>query len=333
MQYRPLGRTGVQVSSLCLGTMNFGGSTDETEAIHIINTALEAGINFVDTSNNYNQGESECIIGRWLQSSGRRHEIVLATKAFRRVGDLPNDEGGSRLHIVQACENSLRRLQTDHIDLYQLHRPDFNIPQDETLRAYDDLVRAGKVRYIGSSTFPAWYLMESLATSERLNLVRYISEQPPYNLLDRRIENELIPFCQKHGLAVIPWSPIGGGILAGRYLNRKEYPDGSRAARAEGFRKRITKRANEVALRLAEMAKERGLTQTQLALLWVKDQPGITAPITGPRTFAHLQDALGIADKTLVDADRPIFDQLVPPGNVVADFHDSSTWMKAKIEE
>ncbi len=331
MQYRTLGRTGVKVSALCLGAMNFGGPTDEKEAIRILNTALEGGINFIDTSNNYNKGESECILGRWLVSSGRRDEIVLATKCFRPVGDLPNDEGGSRYHIIKACEDSLHRLQTDHIDLYQLHRPAFDIPQDETLRAFDDLVRSGKVRYIGSSTFPAWYLMEALATSERLNIARYISEQPPYNLLDRRIENELIPLCLEHGLAVIPWSPIGGGVLAGRYLDQDEPPAGSRAARAAVFRRRINSRANQIAAQLANMAQERGMTAAQLALLWVKEQPGITAPITGPRTLAHLQGALEIADKTLDESDRAIFDEIVPPGNDVTDYHDSSTWMKARL--
>jgi aryl-alcohol dehydrogenase-like predicted oxidoreductase len=191
-------------------------------------------------------------------------------------------------------------------------------------------VTSGKVRYIGCSTFPGWFLMEALAISEQKNLVRYISEQPPYNLLDRRIENELIPLCQKHEIAVIPWSPIAGGILAGRYLDQNDYPAGSRAARSESFQKRVTQQANQIAIQLAKMAQERGLTVTQLALLWVKDQPGITAPITGPRTLAHLRDALGIADKTLDEADRPLFDALVHPGNVVSDFHDSSLWMKAR---
>jgi len=227
MQYRPLGRTGVQVSALCLGAMNFGGSTPEAEAHQILDTALDAGINFIDTSNNYNQGESELVLGRWFQSGGRRQDVILATKVFRPVGPTINDQGASRYNIIRACEASLRRLQTDHIDLYQLHRPGFDIPQDETLRAFDDLVTSGKVRYIGCSTFPSWFLMEALSISEQKNLVRYVSEQPPYNLLDRRIENELIPLCQKYELAVIPWSPIAGGILAGRYLDESDYPDGS----------------------------------------------------------------------------------------------------------
>ncbi|MBN1285190.1 MAG: aldo/keto reductase, partial [Anaerolineae bacterium] len=242
----------------------------------------------------------------------------------------------SRYHIIKACEDSLRRLQTDHIDLYQLHRPDLVVPQDETLRAFDDLVRAGKVRYIGCSTHPAWMVMEALATSEQMGIARYISEQPPYNLLDRRIENELVPLCQKHGLALLPWSPLAGGILAGKYtlemLDAESYPAGSRAERSGAmFRDRVTRRGVEVAVQLKAMAEERGMTITQLALLWVKDQPGITSPIIGPRTMAHLEDALPVLEMTLDPADTPLFDALVHPGNAVADFHNSNPWMKARI--
>jgi aryl-alcohol dehydrogenase-like predicted oxidoreductase len=208
------------------------------------------------------------------------------------------------------------------------------IPQDESLRAYDDLVRSGKVRYIGSSTFPAWMLMEALAISERDGLARFICEQPPYNLLDRRVENELIPLCQKYGLAVIPWSPIAGGILAGKYNVGEAFPEGSRATRAGAFfTDRITLKAMAVATEAVKMAKERGMTVSQLALLWVKDQPGVTAPIIGPRILAHLEDALPILEKKLVDADRPLFDELVHPGNAVADFFNSNEWMKARIRD
>ncbi len=217
MEYRSLGRTGVMVSPLCLGAMNFGGPTEEAESIAIIDRALEAGINFIDTANVYNRGESERIVGKALQRNGQRERVVLATKVHGSMGDGPNEQGNSRYHIIKACEDSLVRLQTDHIDLYQLHRPSLTIPQDETLRAFDDLVRAGKVRYIGCSTHPAWMVMEALAISEKMTLARYVSEQPPYNLLDRRIENELIPLAQKYGLAILPWSPLAGGILAGKY--------------------------------------------------------------------------------------------------------------------
>jgi len=335
MEYRSLGRTGVMVSPLCLGAMNFGGSTGQQESVAIINRALEAGINFIDTANVYNAGESERIVGQALKENGRRDEVVLATKVYGNMGEGPNERGVSRYHIMKACEDSLRRLQTDRIDLYQLHRPSLTVPQDETLRAFDDLIRAGKVRYIGCSTHPAWIVMEALATSERYQLARYISEQPPYNLLDRRIENELVPLCQKYGMAVLPWSPLAGGILAGRYSQAGDFPAGSRAARSgnEAFRERITGRGREVAAKVAEMAQERNMTATQLALLWVKDQPGITSPIIGPRTMAHLEDALAVLEMSLAEADRPLFDALVHPGNAVADFHNSNEWMKARITD
>jgi aryl-alcohol dehydrogenase-like predicted oxidoreductase len=333
MDYRSLGRTGVMVSPLCLGVMNFGGPTNEADSITILNHALDSGINFIDTANVYTGGESERITGKTLKENGKRDQVVLATKVYSRVGQLPNDAGSSRFHILKACEDSLHRLQTDHIDLYQLHRPSQIIPQDETLRAFDDLVRAGKVRYIGCSTFPAWMVMEALATSEKYNLVRYISEQPPYNLLDRRIENELVSLCQKYGLAILPWSPLAGGILAGRYNIGSGIPEDSRATRmGRMFTDRITDQAKVVAAEIAVMAQARGLTASQLGLLWVKDQPGVTAPIIGPRTLAHLDDALVVLEKTLDEADRPIFDALVHPGNAVADFFNSNDWMKARIQ-
>jgi aryl-alcohol dehydrogenase-like predicted oxidoreductase len=333
MEYRMLGRSGVLVSPLCLGTMNFGGSTAEEDSFAIMQKAVESGINFFDTANVYNQGESERITGRFLQENNLREQIVLATKVFGRVGDLPNEGGATRYHIIKACEDSLQRLQTDHIDLYQLHRPPLTHPQDETLRAFDDLIRAGKVRYIGCSTHPAWMVMEALCISERYGLNRYISEQPPYNLLDRRIENELIPLCQKYGLAIIPWSPLAMGVLAGRYTETGQYPDGSRAQRWDKSMSeaRITQRGIEVGQAVQEMAQARGLTASQLSLLWIKAQPGVTAPIIGPRTLAHLEDALGIIEKTLNQSDRLLFDELVHPGTAVADFHNSNDWMKARI--
>ncbi len=332
MDYRSLGRTGVMVSPLCLGTMNFGEPTDEKDSIAIIDRALDAGINFVDTANVYNGGESERIVGKALKAGGKRDQIVLATKVYNQTGPGPNDRGVSRYHILKACEDSLRRLQTDHIDLYQLHRPVLSVPQDETLRALDDLVQSGKVVYIGTSTFPAWSIMEGLAISEKYNLARYVSEQPPYNLVDRRVENELIPLAQKYGLAVLPWSPLAGGILAGRYATQTSVPEGSRRSRwGEAFDERITQRAVEVAQKVGEMAAERGLTSAQLALLWVKDQPGVTAPIIGPRTMDHLNSFLPLLDMQLKPEDQEQLDQLVHPGNAVADFFNSNDWMKARI--
>lgn len=333
MEYRKLGRSGVMVSPLCLGTMNFGGSTNEEDSFSIMQKAVDGDINFFDTANVYNKGDSERITGKFLKEKNLRDQVVLATKVFSRVGDQPNDAGGSRFHIIKACEDSLKRLQTDHIDLYQLHRPPMTHPQEETLRALDDLIRAGKVRYIGCSTHPAWMVMEALSISERYGLNRYISEQPPYNLLDRRIENELIPLCQKYDLAIIPWSPLAMGLLAGRYTQTTSYPEGSRAQLWDSsmVKARVTQRGIDVGKAVSQMAGERGLTASQLSLLWIKDQPGITAPIIGPRTLAHLEDALGIIEKTLDDADRPLFDKLVHPGTAVADFHNSNEWMKARI--
>jgi len=334
MPYRSLGRTGVQVSPLCLGAMNFGQPTPEDESIRIIDAALDGGINFIDTADVYNAGESERIMGRALHRNGRRDEVVLATKVNGEMGPGPNDRGISRYHVIKACEDSLRRLQTDHIDLYQLHRPALDIPQDETLRALDDLVRAGKVRYIGCSTFPAWLVMEALSISDRYSLARFVSEQPPYNLLDRRIENELVPLAQRYGMALLPWSPLAGGILAGRYNNLDAVPAGSRLernGRESPFGERVTRRSVEAAREVSALARDQGLTASQLALLWCKDQPGITSPIIGPRTMDQLRDALGVLERDLGDDDRARLDELNPPGNAISDFHNSNQWMKTRI--
>ncbi len=245
MTYRDLGRTGVQVSPICLGAMNFGGPTSEEDSVRIVDAAVDGGINFIDTANVYNAGESERIVGQALKQNGRRDQVVLATKAHGVMGPGPNDRGNSRYHLMRACEDSLRRLGTDHIDLYQIHRPSLEIPQDETLRALDDLVRSGKVRYIGCSTHPAWMVMEALMISERLGIARYISEQPPYNLLDRRIENELVPLAQRYGMALLPWSPLAGGILAGRSTTLSPCPKahGWNAAGAKARSGSVSRRA------------------------------------------------------------------------------------------
>jgi len=330
MEFRTLGRSGVKVSPLCLGAMNFGGPTAEEESIQIINRALDGGINFIDTANVYNAGESEKIVGRALQANGKRDQVILATKVHGVVGEGPNERGNTRYHIMRACEDSQRRLQTDRIDLYQLHRPVMDLPQDETLRALDDLVRAGKVLYIGCSTHPAWKVMEGLATSEKHNLVRFVSEQPPYNLLDRRIENELVPLALQYNLALLPWSPLAGGILAGRYDNG--IPEGSRADRSGAmFRDRISDKGLEVARKVGEIAREMNISTAQLALLWCMVQPGITSPIIGPRTLQHIESFLPVMDMSLSAEDLARFDELVHPGNAVADFHNSNPWMKARV--
>ena len=333
MEHRTLGHSGVKVSPLCLGTMNFGGPTPEAESKQIINQAIDNGINFIDTANVYNGGESERVVGKTLKENGQRDDIVLATKVYGTMGDGPNDKELSRYHIIKACEDSLRRLQTDRIDLYQLHRPSATIPQEETIRALDDLVSAGKVLYTGISNFAGWMIMEGLAISQQNSWVRYVSNQPPYNLLDRRIENDIVPLAQKYNMAILPWSPLAMGILAGRYLPGDEAPPGSRLAEGRNMMdERVTPTGRQIGAKMVELAQERGMTASQLALLWCKDQPGITSPIIGPRTMAHLENALPVLEMSLSDNDRPIFDNLVHPGNAVSDFHNSTWWMKAKVQ-
>ncbi|MSO79861.1 MAG: aldo/keto reductase [Acidimicrobiia bacterium] len=331
MQQRPLGRTGLSVAPLCLGAMNFGDPTTPDESARMIDRAIDGGINMIDVADVYAGGESEKIVGAALAANGKRDDIVLATKVGMARGAGDAAQWHRRQHIVASCEQSLTSLQTDHIDLYQLHRPTFaSVPQEETLAAFDELVQAGKVRHIGASTHPAWFLMEALSISERDGLARYETEQPPYNLLDRRIENELLPLCRKYGVGVLPWSPLGGGILAGRYNDG--IPEDARATRRPQVKDRITTRAVEVARELAKLAADRDMTVTQLALLWCKDQSGITAPIIGPRTSEQLDDAIGVLDATLDDETRAACDALVHPGNAVADFHNTSFWMTATVE-
>jgi 1-deoxyxylulose-5-phosphate synthase len=256
MEYRNLGRTGVMVSPLCLGAMNFGGPTEEAESIQIIDCALDRRHQLHRHGQRLQCRGERKIVGRALKQNGKRDQVVLATKVHGVMGEGPNERGNSRYHIIKSCEDSLRRLQPTTSILYQLHRPVMDMPQDETLRALDDLVRQGKVLYIGCSTFPAWKVMEGLAVSEKMNLVRFVSEQPPYNLLDRRIENELVPLAQQYNLALLPWSPLAGGILAGRYDNG--IPEDSRGtAPGAMFRDRITEKGVEVAARWARWPKKR----------------------------------------------------------------------------
>jgi aryl-alcohol dehydrogenase-like predicted oxidoreductase len=327
---RALGTTGLEVTPLCLGAMNFGDPTDRPESTRMIDAALDGGIDMIDVADVYAGGESERIVGAALTANGRRDDIVLATKVGMPRGKGDPGQWHRREHIVASCEQSLVSLETDRIDLYQLHRPTFaDVPQEETLAAFDELVSAGKVRFVGCSTHPAWMVMEALAISDRDGLPRYVSEQPPYNLLDRRVENELLPVCRKYGLGVLPWSPLGGGILANRYADG--VPEGSRAKRRPQVLDRVTPRAVEVGAGVAALAAERAMTVTQLALLWCKDQPGVTAPIIGPRTMDQLDDALAVLDLTLDDETRAACDDLVPPGSAVADFHNTAPWMLTKL--
>lgn len=330
MDYRYLGRSGLKISPLCLGTWNFADPTPADEAVRMVRKALDAGINCIDTADIYASGESERVVGKAL-AGGLRDRVVLCTKVHFPVSEDPNDRGNSRRHILQAAEASLRRLGTDWIDLYQVHRPDFSVPQEETLRALDDLVRQGKVRYIGSSTFPAWMIMEALGISDRRNLERYVSEQSPYNLLDRRIENELVPMATRHGIGLLAWSPLAAGQLAGRYAEAARPPADSKAARLSYVADRLTDRGIEAARGLARLATDRGITPSQLALLWVKDQPGITAALLGSRTESQLEEALPVLGMSLDTETAAGLDALVPPGSAVADFHNTSGWMKMRL--
>lgn len=344
MEYRKLGRTGVKVSPLAMGTDAFGDPTPAEECIKMMHCAMDAGINLFDTGDSYAEGEGEKIIGRALKESGRRESVLIATKCDhgqRRPGLTldefvpdhgPNTNGPTRLNIIRACEESLKRFQTDYIDLYQIHRMDPDIPIDETLSALTDLIRQGKIRYIGCSTHPAWAVTEAILTSELKGYARYVAEQPPYNLLDRRIENELLPMAKQYDLGVITWSPMAMGVLTGRYLKVGEYPDGSRAALRGGFYgDRVTEKGIEVGKKFCQLAEAHGISPYQLAVLWVKDQPGITAPLIGPRTYEQLQTFLPVLDMKLSDELREACDALVPPGSAVANFHNTADWMKGQI--
>lgn len=341
MHYRNLGRTGVKVSALSLGCMNFGGRADVAQSTAVIERALDAGINFIDTANVYGhdpadfrvgRGRSEEIVGSVLKRDGGRGRVVLATKAYFPMSDDVNATGSSRRLLIEQCEASLRRLQTDWIDLYQLHHPSNEIPIDETLRALDDLVRSGKVRYIGTSSFAAWQLVESLWVAKEYGLHRFISEQPAYNLLDRRLERELVPMAQTYSLAILPWSPTAGGFLTGRYKRGEAIPQQSRfdvfwkAGRDALF----TEAAFDVLDGVTQIAHEKNVTPGQVALAWVVAQQGITSPIIGPRTVEQLDDNLRALDITLTKSDFERLDALAPPGRMTVPYYgyDGFAWVK-----
>ncbi len=321
MTHRPLGRTGVQVSPLCLGAMMFGawGNPDHDDGVRIIHAALDAGINFIDTADVYSRGESEEIVGKAL--AGRRDEVVLATKVHGTMGDDVNQFGNSRRWIIREVEDSLRRLKTDYIDLYQIHRPEADTDIDDTLGALTDLVRQGKVRYIGSSTFPASQIVEAQWVARDRGRERFVCEQPPYSLLARGIEADVLPTCRRHGMGVIPWSPLAGGWLSGKWRKGQDAPDSSRAQRMPArydLSDPGNQRKLDAADALAQVAEEAGLTLIQMALAFVINHPAVTAAIIGPRTMEQLESQLG-ADEVVLDAailDR--IDEIVPPGTTFA---------------
>jgi len=308
MNYRRLGRTGLKVSELCLGTMQWGWTANEAESFTVMDAFVEAGGNFLDTADVYSRwvegnpgGVSEQIIGRWLKARGNRQAVVVATKARGRMWDGPNGEGLSRAHLIRACEDSLRRLGTDYIDLYQTHSDDRETPLDETLRALDDLVRAGKVRYVGCSNYQAWRLCGALWTSEKHRLVRFDSIQPHYNLAHRaEFERELLPLCNDQGLGIIPYSPLAGGFLTGKY-RRDSVPD---SQRAEGIKQRyFNDRGFAIVDALDRVAQAHGSTPTAVALAWLLAQPGMTAPIIGANSPEQLNASLAATELQLTAED------------------------------
>lgn len=327
MEYRPLGRTGVRVSAFCLGAMMFGprGNPDEEECARMIGRALDAGINFIDTADVYSNGVSEEIVGRAVRR--RRDQVVLATKVHFRMGDGPNDRGNSRLWIMRAVEGSLRRLGTEHIDLYQLHRPDLETDLEESLEALSDLTRQGKVRYAGTSAFPAWMLVEAHWVSERRSLSKLASEQSPYSIFSREIERDLLPVAERYGMGVMVYSPLAGGWLTGKYRRDREPPADSRMFRSREWRGRFAERFDlsrervqrklDLVEELRGVADAAGMPVAHLALAFTLAHPAVTSAIIGPRTPEQLEELLERADLRLDDEALDAIDRLVPPGSLV----------------
>jgi len=328
MQHRPLGRTGVSVSQFCLGTMMFGswGNPDHDESIRIIHAALDAGINFIDTADVYGAGESEEIVGKAL--AGRRDDVVLATKFHNPMGEDLNQRGNSRRWIMRAVEDSLRRLGTDWIDVYQVHRPDPSTDVEETLSALTDLVRQGKVRYIGSSTFPASQIVEAQVAARDRNLERFVTEQPPYSILVRGVEADVLPTCARHGIAVMCYSPLAGGWLSGRWRKDTGQQESSRAGRLpERFdlSNPYNQRKLDAVEELAQLADQAGLTLIQLAIAFAASHPAITSPLIGPRTMEQLETQLAAADVVLSADVLDRIDEIVPPGITINPADNSFT--------
>ncbi|PYY59359.1 aldo/keto reductase [Curtobacterium sp. MCSS17_011] len=316
MHYRTLGRTGIQVSPLALGAMMLGtdgsiGNGDEQDSIRIVHRALDAGINLIDTADRYSQGGSETLLGKALK--GRRDDVVLATKFNGPMGDDPNRRGNSRRWITTAVEDSLRRLQTDHIDLYQAHRPDDTVDLEETLSALTDLVRSGKVRAIGSSDFPASMQVEAQWTSERRGLERFRTEQPTYSILNRGIEREVLPVVQRYGMGALVWSPLAGGLLTGRFRKGQD----SDLARVGMFRHNQDERRIDAVEQVVALSEETGVRMTHLALAFAIAHPGVTSALIGPRSMEQLDDLLAGVDVALSDEVLDRIDQIVPPGSDV----------------
>ncbi len=328
MKYRPLGRTGLKVSPLTLGCMMFGNKTSPEDSYRIIDQALEAGINILDTANVYTRGKSEEVTGEALKRNGQRDRVILATKVHGAMADDdPNMESISRRHIIEQCEASLKRLQTDHIDLYQLHRPRSEVAIDESLRALDDLVRAGKVRYIGTSFFVSWKLVESLWAAKEYGLNRFVTEQPPYSILDRRIERELIPMAQTYGFGLLPFGPLAGGLLSGKYTetDAAKAPADSRYADAGNWRHAMRLKADALKAvdQLKPLVEAKGVGLSEFSTAWAMAQPGVTSPIVGPRTMEHMESYLKSLEVVITPEDEAAVDQIVPPGEHASAYYQA----------
>jgi aryl-alcohol dehydrogenase-like predicted oxidoreductase len=308
--------------------MNFGGPTDEPTSSLMIDKALDYGINLLDCANVYAEGRSEEILGKALKHSGKRHEVLLTSKAFLPTSDRPNTSGNSRHNLISSCVESLKRLQTDYIDIYFLHRTDWNVPQEETLNALGYLVNRGYIRYIACSTHPAWRTVEALHIADRNGFPKFVTEQPPYNLLDRRIENEIVPMCLDYNMGIMTWSPLAQGVLAGRYKSADDLPRGSRATQKSIYRERVTKEGIKIAQQVLNWAKEKELSPTALSVSWILHQPAITSVIIGPRTPEHLDDLVSAQDIHLLTEDLAWLNTLVPSGTYVSDHFNTAGWRR-----
>ena len=327
MEYRQLGITGTRVSQLCLGTMNFGQYTEEAEAVRIINEALDGGINFIDTADVYQKGVSEQYVGKALKENGKRDDVVLATKGVAGMGRGPNDRGASRYHLTRAVENSLRRLKTDRIDLYYLHIVDITTPMIEIFDQLDVLVRQGKILYVGTSKWPVPLIMEALSASDKFGLPRVVAEQPPYNLCDRGIEQELVWTCLRYGIGLVTWGPLGGGILSGIYRKNRPVPEDERYTKADlDSHLRYNHKALALVEDLTGMAESKGIKLPELAHAWLLQRPGITSPIIGPREVSHVHSALKSCEVTFSQNELDKIDELIPPGTWVSDFNYGATY-------
>ncbi|HOV22399.1 MAG TPA: aldo/keto reductase [bacterium] len=323
MEYRQLGRSGLRVSKLCLGTMRDFTESNYDEAKKVVDEAIDSGVNFIDTADCY--GQSEEILGRIFAENGKREKVVLATKFGWYMGEGANDYGSGRKHIIESCEGSLKRLKTDWIDLYIIHVIDPNPPMDETLYALDTLVRQGKVRYIGTSKHPASIILEGLFISEKYGWAKFVSEQPPYHILDRSIENELIPMCVKHGVGITPFWPIASGLLSGKYRSGKETTEGRFA------RGKVDEKILEVIEKLIPLAENRGITLAEFSLAWLMQQPGVTAPILGARKVEYIRSGVKACDIKLTEEEINKVDEIVPPGTYIVPHYENNIWRPARM--